>query len=190
MHVHPRLGAEGDRGRDVRQAIDQPLLAEVVVDDEQAVGSEAVADGAERLLGEHVALEAHAREARLQRQRINQRKDDEVVFLVRGAEEVPGVVVDDRYARIVERMVGMQALAEPEDRRVDLHGIDVLGAVHQRGRDVGAGAGAENQHVLEAVAKDRVRPLIEVFLLRDRGHRLVKDVVHLDDRVGCRSGRR
>ena len=57
--------------------------------------------------------------------------------------------------------------------------------MHQGGGDVGARAGPENQHVLEAVAKDRVRPLVEVFLLRHRGHRLVKDVVHLDDRVGA-----
>ena len=44
-------------------------------------------------------------------------------------------------------------------------------------------ARAENQHVVEGVAEDRVRPLIEVFLLRDGRHRLVKDVVDLDDRV-------
>ena len=65
-----------------------------------------------------------------------------------------------------------------------------LRAVPQRRRDVGAAAGAEDQHLVERVAEDRVRPLIEVFLLRDRRHRLVKDVIHLDDRVRAGPGRR
>ncbi len=60
-----------------------------------------------------------------------------------------------------------------------------LRAVPERGRDVGARAGAENQDVVERVAEDGVRPLVEVFLLLDRRHRLVEDVVHLDDRVGA-----
>ena len=38
--------------------------------------------------------------------------------------------------------------------------------------------------LVEGVAEHRVRPLVEVFLLRHRRHRLVKDVVHLDDGVG------
>ena len=80
-------------------------------------------------------------------------------------------------------MVGVVLGAEAQDHRVDLDGIDVPGAMPQRRRDVSAGAGAEDQHVVERVAEHRVRPLIEVFLLVDRRHRLVEDVVDLDDRV-------
>ena len=68
---------------------------------------------------------------------------------------------------------------------IDLHRVDVLRAVVQRGGDVGAGAGAEDQHVLERVAERHVRPLVEVFLLLHRRHRLVEDVVDLDDGVGA-----
>ena len=73
---------------------------------------------------------------------------------------------------------------EAQDDRVDFHRVDVLRSVPERGGDVGAGPGAENQDLVEAVAEDRVRPLVEIFLLIERRHRLVKDVVHLDDRVG------
>ena len=40
VHVHARLLSEGV-GRDVRQPIDEPLLAEIVVDDQQPVGRRA-----------------------------------------------------------------------------------------------------------------------------------------------------
>ena len=39
--------------------------------------------------------------------------------------------------------------------------------------------GAEDEHVIETLAEDLVRPLVEVFLLPNRRHRLVEDVVHL-----------
>ena len=85
-------------------------------------------------------------------------------------------------------MIRMMRAPEPDDRRIDLDGVDVLDAVPQRRGDVGAGAGAEDQDVLERVAEHAVRPLVEVFLLLDRRHRLVKDVVHLDDGVGALAG--
>ena len=97
---------------------------------------------------------------------------------------MPRIVVDDRDARIRVRVIRMVGAAEADDRRIDFDRIHVLDAVAERGGDVSARSGAENQHVLEGVAEDAVRPLVEVFLLFDRGHRLVKDVVHLDDRVG------
>ena len=180
VDVDARLGAERDRGG-VGQAIDQPALAEIVVDDQHAARLEAVLDGAERLLGEHVALEPHRGEARLQGQRVDQREHHQVVLLRRGPEEVPRIVGDDVDAGIVVGTVGMVLAPEPHDHRIDLHRVDALRAVQERGGDVGAGAGAEDQHVLEAVAEGRVRPLVEVLLARHRGHRLVEDVVDLDD---------
>ena len=94
---------------------------------------------------------------------------------------MPRIVGDDVDAGIVVGTVGMVLAPEPHDDRIDLHRVDVLRAVQERRRDVGAGAGAEDQHVLEAVAERRVRPLVEVLLARHRGHRLVEDVVDLDD---------
>ena len=73
--------------------------------------------------------------------------------------------------------------AEPQDHRIDLDRVDVFRAVLQRRRDVRAGAGAEDQHLVEGVAEHGVRPLVEILLVRDRRHRLVKDVIHLDDGV-------
>ena len=77
----------------------------------------------------------------------------------------------------------MMLLAEAHDDRVDLNRVDVLGAVTERRGDVGSRTGSENQHIVEAVAEHGVGPLIEVFLLIDVGHRLVKNVIHLDDGV-------
>ena len=58
----------------------------------------------------------------------------------------------------------MALATDPDDQRIDLDGIDMLGAMTQCRSDVGAGAGAEDQHVVERVAEDRIRPLIEVSL--------------------------
>ena len=80
VHVDVRFLAES-RGRRVREPVDQPPLAEVVVDHQHAVRRQMIPDRLERLLGEHVALEPHAREARLHGQRIDQREDHEVVLL-------------------------------------------------------------------------------------------------------------
>ena len=102
---------------------------------------------------------------------------------------MPRVVVDHGDARIAVGLIGMTLGAEAEDDRIDVDRVDVLRAVAQRGGDVGAAAGAEDQHVVERVAEHGVRPLVEVFLLLDRRHRLVKDVVHLDDGVRPCPGR-
>src|SRR3954470_16844754 len=182
VDVCERLGAEhsGDR---VREPVDQPLFAEVVVHGHHAGRREVIAHRLERLAREHVALQAHPGEARLDGQRIDQREYDEVVPFRGRSQIVPGIIVDDGNARIAVRMIGMPFGAEPQDHRIDVNRVDVPRTVLQRRGDVGAAAGAENQHVIERVAEYRVRPLVEVFLVRDRRHRLVEDVVHLDDGV-------
>src|SRR6185295_6642560 len=107
----------------------------------------------------------------------------EVVMLRRRPQKMTRVVVDDRDPWIRIRMIGMMLAAEANDRRIDLHRINMANAMTKRGSDIGSGAGAEYQHVLKRVAEDAIGPLIEVFLLLNRRHRLVKDVVHLDDGV-------
>ena len=82
-------------------------------------------------------------------------------------------------------MVRVILAAEPNDHRIDLDGVDVRRAVLQCRCHVRPRAGTEHQHVLERVPEDHVGPLVEVFLLLHRGHRLVKDVVDLDDRIGA-----
>ena len=77
----------------------------------------------------------------------------------------------------------MALAADADDERIDLDRVDMMRAVLQRRGDVRAGAGPEDQHVIERVAEHRIRPLIEVFLVVDGRHRLVKDVVDLDDGI-------
>ena len=89
VDVDPRLVAEGDGGR-IRQPVNEPLLAEVVVDHQHTVGRQAITDGAERLLGEHVALEPDPGEARLQRQRVDESEHHQVVLLVRSGADSDG----------------------------------------------------------------------------------------------------
>ena len=182
VNVHARVLSEHARRR-VGQPVHQPLLAEVVVDDQHAVRLQPCLDRAEGLLGEHETLEPHGREARLQRQRVDEREHHQVVLLRGRPQEVPGIVGDDVDAGIVERPVGMMLPAQLHDDRIDLHRVHVVGAVQQCRSDVGARAGPQDQHALERVAEHRVRPLVEVLLLFDRRHRLVEDVVDLHHRL-------
>ena len=78
-HRHDkRRRAENPLGQ-LRQPADHPALAVQVVHHEDAAGLELGLDVAKRLLGEQEALEPDARIARVQRQRIDQRIDDQVV---------------------------------------------------------------------------------------------------------------
>ena len=63
------------------QPADDPALAVVVVHDEHAARLQPRLDVAERLLGEQEALQAEARIARVQHQRVDERVDDQVVLV-------------------------------------------------------------------------------------------------------------
>ena len=94
--------------------------------------------------------------------------------------------VIDRHARIRVRMVRVILAAEPDDDRIDLDRVDMLRAVPERRRHVGPRSRRPSTSTFsKRVAEHHVGPLVEVFLLLDRRHRLVKDVVDLDDRVGA-----
>ena len=108
------------------------------------------------LLGEQVALEPQLRGPGHQGEGVGQREDDEVVLLVGALDERATVVDVERHPRVLVRVVGVLLLADLGDARVDLHGVDVLGALAQRERDVGAGTGADDEDVVERVLADAV----------------------------------
>ena len=75
---------------------DQPRLAVVVVEHEDAVVGEVVADARERLFGEQERLQPDVGRLADQRQRVGQGEDDQVVLLVGVAQERAAVVDDAR----------------------------------------------------------------------------------------------
>ena len=185
VHVHARLLAERRRRR-VREPVDQPSLTEVVVDHQQPVRLEMIPHGPERLRREHVALEPHAREARLHGQRIDQREHHQVVLLRRRPQVVPGIVVDERDARV-------RVQADRDVARA--RGVRIAGSISTASTCFAPWRSAAATSVPEPAPristssnespKTCVRPLVEVFLLLDRRHRLVEDVVHLHHGVGA-----
>ena len=108
VHLEQRLVAErvvehlGELG-------DQPVVAVVVVEHEDAVLGEVVAHAGERLLGEQERLEPELALLADQRQRVGQREDDEVVLLVGRAQERAAVVDVAGDARVGVRLVGVVA---------------------------------------------------------------------------------
>ena len=124
-------------------------------------GLQALPHVVERLLGEQVALEPDVAVAAVQDERIDQRVDDQVVLLVGRLQEVAAVVQVHDDARIVVGAVGMIALAEALDHRIDLDRVDARGAPREGAADVVARAGADDQHLAErrppAVAIEQVR---------------------------------
>ena len=151
----------------VRELRDQPGLAVVVVEHEDPVVSEVVADACEGLLGEQEGLEAEVGRRAHQRQGIGQREDDQVVLLVGVAQEGAAVVDVPRDARILVGAIRVLRDADGLDLGVDLDRVDVLGAVRQRLRHVAATAGPDDQHVVVRAAREPVVDLlVEGFLGR------------------------
>ena len=132
-----------------RQAADEPAVPVRVVHDEDAVWLQVRLHVANRLLGKQVAFEPDARVARMQRERIDERIHDHVVFHAALAEESSAVGQVDTDARIAVGLVGMLESSDVVDHRVDLDGIDVLHAVGEGCRDVIARAGADDQDIVE-----------------------------------------
>ncbi len=111
------------------QAIDQPLLAVVVVHGERAIGLQVGARLLHRLAREQVALEPKRGLAADERQRVGQREQDQVVLLVGPLEERPPVVDVDADARVVVGSLGVTLGADLLQPRIDLDRVDVLGAL-------------------------------------------------------------
>ncbi len=139
-----------------RQPIDKPLLAVEVVHRERAVRRQVRARNLDGLLRKEVALKPQRTCSGHERERVGQREEDQVVLRVCLLEERPAVVDMTGDSRVLIGMVGVVLLTKPQQRRVDLDGIDVLDAVCERDRDIGAGAGADDEHVL----RDRRDPVV------------------------------
>ncbi len=181
--VEARLVAE-DLVDGAGEPVDQPRLAVVVVHREDAVLGEVVARLGDGLLGEQVRLEPELAGARDEGQRVGQGEEDEVVLLVVARQEGATVVDVDADARVVVGLVRVDLAADLLDPRVDLHRVDVLRALGQGEGDVGAGAGAHDEHAVERVvdgplvrtAVDR----LDLQALLDVQDVLVRDAVDLD----------
>ena len=97
------------------------------------------------------------------------------------------------HTGVVVRAIGMIALADALNDRIDLDRIDTLGAPRQRAADVVARAGADDQDVAERlaarVAIEHVRQRIGWKWRVPRLHLLMADQVDADQR-GARAGSR
>ena len=151
---------------------------------DRAVRLQVVPDLLHRVAGEQVALEPKRRLTGEDRERVGDRVEDEVVAAIGVVEEGPAVLDVHGDPRVLVRMIRMAVAAEPIQERIDLHGVDALGAVRQRDRDVVAAAGADDEHVRERVG-GRVPVRLEPMFLRRlhqcEGHDpLVGTAVHVD----------
>ena len=82
------------------------------------------------------------------RMRIEHAIDDQIILLVRRAEEVSRIVDRQIDAGVGVRTLGMIFGAEECDGRIDLDGIDMAGADPQRGRHIVAAARADDGNAL------------------------------------------
>ena len=110
----------------------EPRIAVVVVEHEDAVVVQVLLDRREGLEREQERLEPDRRLLADKRQRVGQGKDDQVVLLVRRTQECPAVVVVCGDARVAVRVVGVLGLADLEQLRVDLDRVYMACAVRQR----------------------------------------------------------
>ena len=178
----PDLGA----GRPPERVLDRgrvPALQErrvVVVHRERAARCQVGAHRLERLLGEQVALQPDPRLPGQRGQRVGQREQDQVVVL-RGVLQEGAAVIDVRGQPGAGVGVVRVHVAEPHQQRVDLHRVDVPGALGQGDGRVVARPGPDDQDVAQRRLGDvPVGVEVERLLLVHHGQgtgRLVGDVV-------------
>ncbi len=133
------------------------------------------------LQGEQIALEPQRTRPGHERQRVGQREQDQVVLLIGLLQERTAVVDVHADPGVLIGVIGIVLRAEALQRRVDLDRVDVRRALRQRDGDIGARAGADDQHP-SGLAFDHVVRLDVVRLgCHSGGHRrelLVRDAVH------------
>ena len=124
-------------------------MAIAVVQDEDAVRGQVVADRLERLDGEEEGLQADVRRVAEQRERIGKREDDQVVVVRARSQERSSVVDVGVNARVQVGLVRVELLAQGQDRGIDLHRIDSRCPVSQGVGRIGPAACADDQDPFE-----------------------------------------
>ena len=182
----PSLSTHGvvpEAGLDrVGQPVAEPGRAVVVVHGEQPVARVQVRlRRLHRLEREQVALQPERGLPGHQGQRVGQREQDHVVLRVRLLQEGPAVVDVHGDPGILVGMVRVQPPAQLVELGIDLHRVDVLGAVQQGVGHVVAGTGADDQDVVQRVRGSvQVRLGVDLLQLAGRDDVLVRDPVDAD----------
>src|SRR5262245_59293879 len=88
----------------------------------------------------------------MQYKRINQRVDDEIISTLGQAQEMSPIINMRSDARILIRSVLIEANADILDGGIDLDSVDMLDPIPQGMVDIVAGAGADDERILERLA--------------------------------------
>ena len=187
VRAHDRRAAEAvlEHGRHL---LGQPVLAVVVVHDEDAVVGQLVShivnasdvnrNDSRRRFAEVLTSVSESGRAKTTRSygsvvRRRNARPSSMIRVTRGSS----------YGRF-----GWSSDPDLLDLRVDLDRVDMARAMLQRNRHIGAGSGAHDQHPLERPIRE---PAIDLLVERidrsvERPHRLVRDAVDVDRRDAAR----
>jgi hypothetical protein len=108
-----------------RDAVHDPALAEEVIGDEPAAGLQDATHVLEGFLGKEKAFQPDAADTAVQDQRVDEGVDDQIVFLVGLAKEVPAVVQVQVDARVLVGAGRVMSHADPRDHGVDFDRVDM-----------------------------------------------------------------
>ena len=120
-----RFAGAGDIAKDVRQLEAERLVGQRERDRHHAVGLQQLERLGDAFAGIDIGVDAQVGGMAQRGMGIQHAVDDQIVLLLRRAEEVAGVVDVQRHPRIVIGMLGVIALAEEGDRGIDLDRIDM-----------------------------------------------------------------
>ena len=132
------------------------------------------------MLREQVTLQAKSRLTREERQRVWQREHDEVVRLIGTVQECPTVVDDPVNTGILIGMVGMELDADGHQLRIDLHRVDRLGAIGERGCHIVAVACPDHEDARRWMREAPVDQLV-VGVASGGDRSLMRDPVRIDE---------
>ena len=153
QHPHrQRLAGARQVAENLRQLEPQRIVDQRERDGEHAVRLEKPEGFGDSLARIDVGIHAQIGRMAQRRMRIQNAIDDQVILLVRGAEEVPRIVDRQRDAGVVIGALGMIFGAEKRDGGIDFDGIDMGGAHPQRRRHIIAAARADDGDALRRLS--------------------------------------
>ena len=182
--IQARARAEGLRQR--RRVPSEHVWPVVVVHGERAFGFEVGPHGLEGFSREQEALEPQRSLPRDQDERVRKSEEDEVILPIAPLEERSAILDVITDPRVLIGPVRVALSTEPLEDRVDLDGVDVPRASGEREGDVVAGAGPDDEHLVQRVVRDvTIRVAVEGLFLHQILHGpdgLVWAPVHEDRR--------